>query len=280
MTDKGFDIPENSPLGNPDNGPGGLDNSGILGRGREGSWPGKGGNDWTNMGLTNSPNAGAGTGTGGRRGGLNALGVEYKSHAVGDGGVGGPKDETESRRLDDASEKGKVKRKELAKIADRQQGVSIEELSMILRYLPKEFLNGYMSLIDAGVGERNLGSGGGAGNSNVVFGSGKKKSVLGSPVSEVVGTISSAVKEKGQGNRKVPIKSEAAVAFRGTINRKLRGMLRDIQTFLDANDRQGKSKGAVTRRCGGKCKRYGDPDFLYCPNCGAPMIDIDQPRKS
>jgi hypothetical protein len=238
-------------------------------------------NDWTDMGLTGpakgSSRRGNGEGNGvtgpvGGRGNSLKVPDGYASHAVGDGGVGGPKDKRESERLDRKVETDGVRKREIVRLADSRHGLSLDELMMVLRYLPKGFLGLYMALIDRGVGERALGSGSGAGNGLAVQDSGRSVAGLGQVSSGVVQKRGGAKKGKkpSGGNSSIQFKSQPAIDERGRIDRKLRTVGRQMAAFMadDVSD--------VARRvCGGKCKKIGESDWLFCPRCGGPMIEQD-----
>lgn len=233
-------------------------------------------NDWTGMGLVGD---GPVKGSSVKRetivtDGGNSLKVPdgYASHAVGDGGVGGPKDFAESNRLDEAARVSGVKKKEIAGLADSRHGLSLDELLMVLRYLPKGFLGLYMALIDRGVGERALGSGSGAGNGLAVPDSGRAVAGLGQVASGVVQKRGGAKKGKkpSGGNGSLEFANKGAIDYRSKTDRKLRAIGREMSTYLGDDV----SVGGV-RVCAGKCKRIGESDWIYCPRCGGPMAERD-----
>lgn len=68
------------------------------------------------------------------------------------------------------------------------------------------------------------------------------------------------------------MRDEAAFRLRTKIDKRLRQMAREIGAFLDGQE----VKIAAYRICTGKCKRFGDKDWTYCPNCSAPMREVEK----
>lgn len=211
-------------------------------------------------------------GSTGDRNGINAgLSIDddgtYHSHAIGDGGVGGPKQSEQERRLMDHRLRVERERREGIKgMAEGQHNLGVDELLMVLKFLPRDFLWTYMALIDRGLGERNLGSGGGAGDTNVIHGTGKKL-VSGVSSSDTL-SISAARRGKGS-SQQIGLKDDRAVGYRKNVDRKLRKILREVRVFLNASEQP------KARQCVGRCKKFGDAEWLYCPSCGGPMAEKD-----
>jgi hypothetical protein len=65
------------------------------------------------------------------------------------------------------------------------------------------------------------------------------------------------------------ISSEAALKKLRNVDRRLRTLAREMAVFLG-----GEQTRATMRRCS-RCKRYGDVEWLYCPNDAAPMEEVD-----
>lgn len=117
------------------------------------------------------------------------------------------------------------------------------DLELALRMLPAGFLDWYLRLVDDGLktGREGL------------------QSEDGRPAGVGVGRAHSPV----------PLRSEAAVDQRSRVDRKLRKLGREIQEWY--------SRGAKpsSRRCAGsRCRRLGEGEWLYCPNCGSRMEEV------
>ena len=72
----------------------------------------------------------------------------------------------------------------------------------------------------------------------------------------------------GSGGSRVPVADERALAAKAWADRKLRALARDLTR------RMGGDGAAGQRRCAGKCKKFGDPEWLFCPWCGGPTEDV------
>ncbi len=200
---------------------------------------------------------------------------ELKSNPVSDGGVGG----TFGPRTDrGVLKKNREMKSEIEGIVSAEGGAnggvaSVDELLMVLRYIPMSVLGAYSRLIDAAVGERALGSGRGYDD---LFepGVGQKS---GPRISSSSGqaSIGKASKVKGQGQDF--IKSEMALAYRSKVDRKLRKIAREMHSYLATPT--DVTAASVQRRCAGSCKRLGDGEWLYCPWCAGPMEEVGEKGK-
>lgn len=65
------------------------------------------------------------------------------------------------------------------------------------------------------------------------------------------------------------LRSERALTTKSRVDRKLRALARDIVAA------DGSGSDTLPRRCAGRCKRWADPEWNYCPNCGGPTETID-----
>jgi hypothetical protein len=71
-------------------------------------------------------------------------------------------------------------------------------------------------------------------------------------------------------NTRDPLGSERALRLRARVDRKLRALGREMQTYLDA----GNERRDQLRRCT-RCRTFADTDWLYCPRDGAPTEQVD-----
>jgi hypothetical protein len=157
-------------------------------------------------------------------------------------------------------------------LIDKRLGV--EEVEMLIRYLPRDFLLAYLRLVDAGAGERSLGSGRGMGS-----GSGKELGArsgvqVKSEVKDFRGGAKGSAGGKSSSANGMPIKSEEAIDDRKKIDKRLRQLGREIKALLVSRENDGEERPVLRRRCIGLCKRLGDQDHLFCSNCGGPMQDV------
>lgn len=191
----------------------------------------------------------------------------YKIHPVTDGGVGGPKRndlEDSNGRRKKASGGENVRRRLDEAVRGRIDGLGVEELELILRFFPGRVLWMYVRLLDLAFGERNLGSGRGYDENDLGLGA-RSPERLSSAALDYRG---SAVQPR-QGTSRPLLRSEVAVQYRSKLDRKLRRIGREIESFL--TEKEFGRKVSVVRQCSGKCKKFGDADWNYCPNCGGPM---------
>lgn len=160
---------------------------------------------------------------------------------------------------------------------------SVEEL--VLRGLPDVFSTAFERLIVLIYTDKARLAGLGSGKSEVDLpGVGKGSGGLGAVRSETP-DIRSVHRTPGGGGASgggdVPLRSEVALRYKSTVDRKLRRMGREIRYFVDGLERRGPRGGGMTgvakpmRKCVGKCKKFGDADWVYCPWCGGPMSELD-----
>lgn len=178
---------------------------------------------------------------------------DYKPHPVTDGGVGSGG----ARRLAD----GDSGRRKLVVVDGAIAGA-------VLGFLPKKFVHLYEQLCDRSYGERRLDASGsmrtqddGGGRSQAHKSKGRTSS------GQVDKTLVASTQGKTKNHAEISMKDERAVDFRRLIDRRLRRLARDIEEFLSG----GEVLRAGKRRCGGRCRKIGEPDWLYCPRCGGPM---------
>lgn len=154
----------------------------------------------------------------------------YKPHPVSDGGVGSGVRDVRRVRMDDAER-------------------------TFLRFCPAGFIDAYERLIDAGVGEQNLGSAGGIGGE--------------------LGTVLGGGGERRGGGQGL-VRSERFVEYRRRLDKRLRRISREILAELNPDSENGSKIGVPTVRiCSGKCKKIGDVEWLFCARCGGPMREKD-----
>lgn len=195
-------------------------------------------------------------------------GVVSSSRAVLDGMAGAPR----VREDDDRLRRSRLAAIELAGVVEGARLSGVEELLMLVRYLPESFVAAYLRLIDRAVGEKNLGSGRGYDQNDL--GLGARSGVQ--TKSEVRGYRGSAEKSgKPSSGMGMPIQSEEAMYDLDRYRKRLRNMAREMMVFL-RDEASGEGRSILRRRCSGRCGRLGNAEFLFCPNCGAPMQDVVQ----
>lgn len=181
---------------------------------------------------------------------------DYKPHPVSDGGVG-----SGGRRRLDEGDSGKR----------RRVVVDGEIAGAVLGFLPKKFVHLYEQLCDNAYGERRLdGSSAtrrdtGGGRATAKRGSGRLNS------GQVDKTLVASTGGKTKNHAEIAMKSEAAVDFRRLVDRRLRRLAREIEDFLRGDE----AVKAGRRKCGGRCRKIGDADWIYCARCGGPMQEVD-----
>lgn len=146
-------------------------------------------------------------------------------------------------------------------------------LDYVERFLPDGFVNAYEQLLGQAFSAAAMSV---KGQEQIdIPGVGKGKNGLGS--------VRSGMTEVRSVHRSPPraassvIGSEIAMQFRSSMDRKIRKITREMRFFLDkANGEKGVNP---QRKCSGRCKKFGDGDWMYCPWCGGPMSEIDQEKK-
>lgn len=195
-----------------------------------------------------------------------ARGVVSAGRAVLDGTTGAPRVREDDERL----KKARLAALELQGVVEGARLSGVEELLMLVRYLPGSFVMSYLRLIDAAVGEKNLGSGRGYDENDM--GLGARSGVQ--TKSESKDHRGSAV-QKGKASSDVsggmPLKSEARMRELDRYRKRLRGIAREIVVLLRED---GEERPVLRRRCMGFCRRLGDQDDKFCRNCGSPMADV------
>jgi acyl-CoA synthetase (AMP-forming)/AMP-acid ligase II len=78
------------------------------------------------------------------------------------------------------------------------------------------------------------------------------------------------VGKKSSASRGSVVHSGHALTVKTFADRKLRALARDIRA------RMGDDSGSLPRRCAGRCKRWADTEWNYCPNCGGPTETVDE----
>lgn len=145
-------------------------------------------------------------------------------------------------------------------------GPRAEDLELLGRYLPAEFLFCYEVLVHRSVVVPGSARGGRGYDEAVEVGAGRRSpAAVKSGTTEVRGGANGSSRRGGSG--KPVIRSEQAVVFRAKIDRRLRRLSRDMLTWLE---QKGSFKTDVVYRCSGrKCGRFAEEGWNYCPNCGA-----------
>lgn len=180
----------------------------------------------------------------------------YEPHPVLDGGVGSGG----SRRLKD----GDSGRRKLVVVDGEIAGA-------VLAFLPKKFVFVYEELCDAAYGERRLDASGSMAAPE--GGRQKAKKTSGRISSSAVDkTLAAGAGGKSRNTAEIQFKNEQAVDFRRLIDRKLRRIAREIEEFFAGGVENLK---AGSRKCSGKCRKIGDPDWLFCARCGGPMEEVN-----
>lgn len=181
----------------------------------------------------------------------------YEPHPVLDGGVGsgGP------RRLAE----GDSGRRKLVVVDGEIAGA-------VLAFLPKKFVFHYELLADLAYGERRLDASGAmappeGGRQKVKKTSGRTSS------SQTDKTLAAGAGGKSKNHAEIQFKNERAVDFRRLVDRKLRRIAREIEEFLAGGD--GSDLKSGKRKCAGRCRKIGEPEWMFCARCGGPMEEVD-----
>jgi hypothetical protein len=78
--------------------------------------------------------------------------------------------------------------------------------------------------------------------------------------------------KKPVGKTSRTLKDERAFRFKQKIDRELRRLGKKIEAFEDGRN----IDSAGQRVCTGRCKRFGDADWAYCPVCAGPMREVER----
>jgi hypothetical protein len=169
------------------------------------------------------------------------------------------------------------RRKEVDRLGNAASGKNLEmvELEILIRYLPESFLRGYLAMIDAMVGENNLGS---STSGDLERGPREDQKRVGlrselrlkSEQRDYRGGAKPVAKSSDRASRML-VRSELVMEFKSKLDRRLRSEARKMFALLTE---KGDTKPVVKRRCSGKCKKYGDAEWLFCPKCGGAMEDV------
>jgi hypothetical protein len=105
-------------------------------------------------------------------------------------------------------------------------------------------------------------------------GSGAVRMRVSSGEKETVGTKVKSGSGRSGGGKVVgktsnALRNERLLREKGKIDKRLRKMAREIEAIL-----LGEGMKDDVRRCAGRCKRIGQEDWLFCPNCSGPMEDV------
>lgn len=191
----------------------------------------------------------------------------YKPHAVGDGGVGGPKRADVS--ADHLQKQRELRDAVLGEIY-RLRLSDMDELLTVLRGLPTEFLSVYLMLMDATYGETNMGSGPGYRDSEIP-GAGRQQNPW--PVTSSAPQGLRGAQSKFNGKSRDFIRSQKNSDLKDRTDRRLRKLTREIKFELSSHSGQKEPK--AIRQCAGTCRKFGEAEWLYCPRCGGPMQEVD-----
>lgn len=139
-------------------------------------------------------------------------------------------------------------------------------MAEVLMYLPDGFVGAYENLWIAAYGSGAIG---------VRTADGRVSAVKDAPPRTSSGTVDRfggvGAGHKNPAARTTSIlRNERALSTKTWVDRKLRALAREL--VLRMND---ESDSNAPRRCAGRCKRWADVEWSYCPNCGAPTETVD-----
>ena len=134
----------------------------------------------------------------------------------------------------------------------------------VLLYLPETFVERYEELWHRAYGTGAV-SVSDVGRSGVV----KNDVRLRSNQADRVGGV--GVGKKASARVTSVVHSGHAVNVKQRIDRKLRALAREIVAAMADGD----ARITMPRRCAGRCARWADPEWNYCPNCGGPTQTVD-----
>ncbi len=167
----------------------------------------------------------------------------------------------------------------------------VEDAAGVGQMLPESFAAAYEALFVGTFRDGDVDGGGSGGrSSHAMSGRGEELGKATGKVGEsgrarrvrehtgqvdVVGTkVKSGSGRSGGGkdNRKTSnqLRNERLLREKVKIDKRLRSLGREIVAILEGV----KDDGEGQRRCGSKCGRLGQNDWLFCPNCGGPMVDV------
>lgn len=86
-----------------------------------------------------------------------------------------------------------------------------------------------------------------------------------------------ATKRVGKTSR--TMRSERLFRYKQKVDKRLRRLATEM--FLMMQEKNGENDNIVSRsygrNCVGTCRRIGELEWKYCPNCGGMMMDMDRP---
>ena len=151
----------------------------------------------------------------------------------------------------------------------KRYDTEVSDLEIVARFLPPALIDLYSRVLEIEFGAHNLGSAMSA-DLNAVVGAG----VGSGPRLSSGRTETRHVHRQLRANAtRAVIQSERAVWGRYRLDKKLGRIVTDLRNLLAEID-GADNKRPVRRYCTGKCHKFGDPDWLYCARCGAPMQDV------
>jgi hypothetical protein len=144
----------------------------------------------------------------------------------------------------------------------------------VIRALPEHFVANYEALwvksMDSGDGTSNHPLSGRAAELEIPGGKATGQWRVNSGEATTMGRRNGPeLKTVGKTSR--TMRDERAFRLKAKVDKRLRQIAREISAFLE--DRP--TKMATHRICAGKCKRFGDKDWTYCPNCSGPMREVE-----
>lgn len=149
-----------------------------------------------------------------------------------------------------------------------------EDLELLGRYLPKGFLFCYEILIQRGVAVPGSMRGGRGYDETPIVGAGRPVGGLGTARSGVAEKrLAAAPARKSGGSGKAVIRDEAAVAYRASVDRRLRKLAREMTTWLEEGARGKKT----FRKCTGRrCGQFAEDGWNFCPTCGSATEEYEK----
>lgn len=156
-----------------------------------------------------------------------------------------------------------------------------EDLELLGRFLPPDFLFAYEVLVHRGLVVGGGGVRGGAGyDESVVVGAGRGTGGLGGVKSgeteRRIGTGGGGGGPGKNGSGAAVVRDEAALAMRRKIDRRLRKLAREVLLWIEGN---GLSSKTIVYRCTGrKCGKFAEEGWAFCPSCGSAVGESRGPR--